>query len=152
MFEKVFEVLGHDMSTLANVVFQSENEHDRVSIGKYYYECSDEERKSINKYPVGNLVIEDEKLIAEYMSRMGEYFKLRDDMKQMAQEMEDQLAGKSVAAACKAWPEVADIICKEMAVEHSGGYIAAMTTPLSVLLGKYLPALPAPAAKEEVAA
>lgn len=56
------------------------------------------------------------------------------------EELKSQLEGKTISAAMKAWPEAADIIA-EMAGVTEG---VPLTTPLEVLLARFLPMLPAP--------
>lgn len=55
-------------------------------------------------------------------------------------EIRSQLEGKTVTTAIKAWPEAASIINDVMGISD----IESMTQPLEVLLGRFLPQLPAP--------
>lgn len=68
------------------------------------------------------------------------YRAILESMDQLEREMYDQCVCKTVRAVVKAWPEVTDIVYDVLRIQEPRG----MTTPLEVLLSKYLPALPAP--------
>lgn len=58
----------------------------------------------------------------------------------LKEELREQLDGKTTKFAMTNWPEAADIIAEAAGVQNG----TPMTTPLEVLLAKFLPMLPAP--------
>lgn len=89
----------------------------------------------------GRILIENNEKFGQ-MKKISETiadFRLRKQ--RLFEEVWVQLKGKSVKRAIENWPQAAPIIRDVMEVGNS----VPMTVPLEVLLGKYLPALSAPA-------
>jgi hypothetical protein len=115
---------------------------DRV---RHLGELSQAERDALPKYIDSSLVITGD--IAEQLKEETKaYRESLEQAEKLRQEVYNQCFGKSVAAVCKAWPETERIVCQACGVDPTGtAPTNTLTSPLSVLLAQYLPALPAPA-------
>ncbi len=111
----------------------------------HYWDIPKEERAKFAVWPMEEVNITDEAALEAFRKADEAYSTTNRKMINLGAELSRQLMGKTVAQACKAWPEAAEMICHEMNVPY-GDIIAAtaMVTPLSQLLAQYLPALPAP--------
>lgn len=119
----------------------------QIAIGVDVSEINTEGRKGLERFPFHKFIIHDQDLIEKFRKSNGAYVQAMAQLHGLRDEMIRQIDGKTVKEVCEAWPEAAEIVCQEMNTPY-GVPTNQITTPLSQLLAKFLPALPAPAKKD----
>ena len=148
-YEKILETIGTShIATLTNLGLLEEDSN-------CYIEFTSKGREATVEYSPENPVfsiagygsrpykIRDDAVFDEYEEIAGPIETLEKQSRQLSKELQSQLEGKSAKQAMKAWPEAAGIIADYFKLSLDGKDVS-MTSPLEVLLAKYLPALPAP--------
>lgn len=95
---------------------------------------------SVGRYCRDFVFVESE-ITAEYIELRLERAPFRTQQNALANELSKQMTGRSAKAVMKAWPEAANFIAAYFNIVSP---ISEMTSPLEVLLAKYLPMLAAP--------
>lgn len=110
-----------------NVIFGSENDSTM------------ETTLTDGNFITARFTVFDEKHIADAKKIWPEYWVLHEARENLMNTVRNQMAGKSVAAIKKNWPEISGFIDDVLGKETN-----EMTVPFENLLMRFLPALPAP--------
>lgn len=95
------------------------------------------------------LILTDEQ-VEETRELFAAYEDISDRIKRLAAEIKGQVTGRTVKAVMNAWPEAAHVIATTLHVDDAT--VSSLDTPLSSILTRFMPALPAPAEGEVDAA
>lgn len=110
---------------------QTHEEHIKGDTGEFI---------TTSRYRCDFVFVESE-ITKKYIELCFERAPFRTQQNALANELSNQMVGRSAKAVMKTWPEAADFIASYFNIVSP---ISEMTKPLEVLLAKYLPMLPAP--------